>query len=88
MGKLICKPKDRVGTKDKNNLIYETDYSNLVTVLRSDDHKRSIKNCNRKRNEIAKCCWEAERNFSWDKERGVDRENRSIPSKIKELYSL
>ena len=60
----------------------------LVTVLRSDDHKRSIKNCNRKRNEIAKCCWEAEHNFSWDKERGVDRENRSIPSKIKELQSL
>lgn len=27
-----CKPKDRVGTKDKSNLIYETDYSNFEAV--------------------------------------------------------
>ena len=48
--KLLCKPKDRVATEDKNNIVYEIDYSNCQAVyfgeskrslkLRSDEHKK------------------------------------------------
>ena len=50
--KLLCKPKDRVATEDKNNIAYETDCSNCEAVsfdeskwslkLCSDEHKKSI----------------------------------------------
>ena len=41
------------------------------------------------KNEIAKHCWEADHNFSWDQKKIVDRESRLIPRKIKEtLYPL
>ena len=30
--KLLCKPKDRVATEDKNNIVYEIDYSNCEAV--------------------------------------------------------
>ena len=32
MLKLLCKPKDRVATEDKNNIIYEIDCSNCEAV--------------------------------------------------------
>ena len=77
--KLLCKPKDRVATKDKNNIVYETDCSNCETVSfgeskrslksHSDEQKRSVRNCNFKKNENAKHCWEAEHNFSWDQKK-------------------
>ena len=34
--KLLCKPKDRVATEDKNNIVCETD----LLKSRSDEHKR------------------------------------------------
>ena len=52
--KLLCKPKDRVATEDKNNIVFEIDCSNCQAVyfgeskrsskLRSDEHKRSVRN--------------------------------------------
>ena len=52
--KLLCKPKDLAATEDKNNVIYEIDYSNCESVyfseskrslkLRSDEQKRSVRN--------------------------------------------
>ena len=30
--KLLCKPKDQVVTEDKNNIVYEIDYSNCEAV--------------------------------------------------------
>ena len=55
-----------VATEDKNNIVYEIDYSNCQAVyfgeskrslkLRSDEHKRSIRNCNCDKNETAKHC--------------------------------
>ena len=93
--KLLCKPKDRVATEDKNNIVYEIDCSNCEAVYfgeskrslksRSDEHKRSVRNCNCDKNEIAKHCWEADHNFSWDQKKIVDRESRLIPRKIKEI---
>ena len=72
--KLICKPKDPVATEYKNNIAYEIDRSNCQAVYfgeskqssksRSDEHKRSIRNCDCVKNEIAKYCWEADRNFN------------------------
>ena len=66
--KLLCKLKDPVATEDKNNIVYEIDYSNCQAVYfseskrplksRSDEHKRPIRNCNCDKNEIAKHCWE------------------------------
>ena len=99
MCKLLCKPKSRVATEDKNNIVYEIDCTNSETVyfseserslkLRSDEHKRSIRNCNCDKNEIAKHCWEADHNFNWDQKKVVDRESRLISSKIKEtVHSL
>ena len=93
--KLLCKPKDQVATEDKNNIVYEIDCSNCGVVYlgesksRSDEHKRSVRNCNCDKNEIAKHCWEADHNFNWDQEKVVDKESRLIPRKIREtIHSL
>ena len=40
--KLLCKPKDRVATEDKNNIVYEIDCSNCEAVYFSES-KRSLK---------------------------------------------
>ena len=97
--KLLCKPKDQVATEDKSNIVYEIDFSNCEAVYfgeskrslksRSDEHKRSVRNCDCDKNEIAKHCWEADHNFNWDQKKVVDRESRLIPRKIKEtIHSL
>ena len=96
--KLLCKSKDRVAIEDKNNIVYEIDCSNCQAVYfgeskrslksRSDEHKRSVRNCDCDKNEIAKHCWEADHNFSWDQKKVVDRESRSIPMMIKKTYIL
>ena len=62
--KLLCKPKDRVATEDKNNIVYEIDCSNCQAVYfgeskrslksHSDEHKRSVRNCDCDKNQIAK----------------------------------
>ena len=67
--KLLCKPNDRVATEDKNNIVYEIDYSKCEAVYlgesnqslksRSDKHKRLFRNCNCDKNKIPKHCWEA-----------------------------
>ena len=90
--KLICKPKDRVATED-NNIDYEIDGGNYEAVYfgeskrsltsRSDEHKKSVTNCDCDKNEVAKPCWEADHNFSWDQKEVVDRESRLIPGNIK-----
>ena len=77
--KLLCKPKDRVATKDKNNTVYETDCGNSEAVYfgefkrslksHSDEHQRSVRNCDCDKNEIAKHCWETNHNFSWDQKK-------------------
>ena len=95
--KLLCKPKDRVPTEDKNNIFYEIDCSNCQAVYfgeskralksPSDEHKRSAKNCDYK-DEIAKHCWEADHNFNWDQKKVIERENRLIPRKSKKPYIL
>ena len=94
MRELLCKPQDRVTTKDKNKIVYETGCSNCEAVyfdeskrswkLRSNEHERSVRNCDCDKNKIAKHCWEADHNFNWDQKKIVDRENRLIPRKIKE----
>ena len=77
MRKLLCKPKDRVASVGKNNKI---DCSNCEAKCyfgeskrslksRSDEHKRSVRNCDCDKNEIAKHCWEADHNFSWDQKK-------------------
>ena len=97
--KLLCKPKDRVATEDKNNIVYEIDCSNCQAVYFgeskrslkscSDEHKRSVRNCDYDKNEIDKHSWEADHNFSWDQTKVIYRESRLIPRKIKEtIYSL
>ena len=88
MCKLLCKPKYRIATEDKNNIVYETDCSNCEVVyfgeskrslkLHSDEHKRSVRNCDCDKNETAKHCWEVDHNFSWDKKKVVDRESSLI----------
>ena len=96
--KLLCKPKDWIATED-NNIIYEVDCSNCQAVyfgeskqslkLHSDKHKRSVSNCDCDKNEIAKHCWEPDRNFNWDQKEVIDRESRLILRKIKEtIHSL
>ena len=99
MRKLLCKPKEPVAAEDKNNIVYEIDYSNCQKVYfgdfkrslksRSDERKRSIRNCDFDKNEIAKHCWETDHNFNWDQKKVIDRESRLIPRKIKEtIHSL
>ena len=50
---------------------------------RSDERKRFDRNCDCGKNEIAKHCWEAGRNFSWDQKNVIERESRLISRKIK-----
>ena len=70
---LFCKLKGRVATEDKNNVVHEIDCNNWEAVyfdesqrslkLHLDEHKRSVRNGNCKKNEIAKHCWEADHNL-------------------------
>ena len=95
--KLLCKPKDRVATEGKNNIVYQTDCCNCEAVYfgeskrslksRSDEHKRSDRNCDYDKNEIDKHCWEADHNFSWDQNKVIDRESCLISRKIKETIN-
>ena len=96
---LICKPNNLLATEDKNNIVYEIDCSNCQAVYfgeskrslksRSEEHKRSVRNCDCDKNEIDKHCWEADHNFNWDEKKVTDRESRLIPRKIKEtIHSL
>ena len=59
--KLLCKPKDQIATKN-NSIVYEIDRWKGETVhfcksseslkSRSDERKRSVRNCDFKENEI------------------------------------
>ena len=97
MRKLLCKAKDWVATEDKNNIVYEIDYSNCEAVYfgeskqslksRSDEHKKSVRNCDFDKNKTPKHSWEADHNFDWDLKKVIDRESRLIPRKIKEIHT-
>ena len=56
----------------------------IALKLRSDERKRSVRNCDCDKNEIAKHCWEADNNFKWDQKKVIGRQSRLIPRKIKE----
>ena len=97
--KSFVNQKDSVATEDKNNVVYETDCSNCQAVYFSEskgslkshsgEHKRSIRNCDCDKNEIAKYCWKAAPNFNWDQKKIIDRDSRLIPRTIKEtIHSL
>ena len=87
--------KDRVATEDENNTVYEIDCSNCNAVYfgeskrplksRSYKHKRPARNCDCDKNKIAKHCWEADHNFSWNEKKVIDRKSRLIPRKNKEI---
>ena len=72
--KLLCKPKDRVTTADKNNIDYEIDCSNCEAVYlgeckqylksSSDENKRSVRNCGFEKDKTGKNCSEADHNFT------------------------
>ena len=61
----------------------------VVTVFKmsSDEHKRSVRNCDCEKNEIAKHRQEADHNFAWDQKKVVDWESRLIPWMIKETIN-
>ena len=95
--KLPCKPKDRVATKDKNNIVYEIDCSNCQAVYfgeskrplksRSDEHKRSVRNCDCDKNEIVKHCLEADHNFNWDQKKVIE-ESLKNPNHINKICDM
>ena len=93
--KLLWNPKDRVAAEDKNNIVYEIACSNCEgkgeakrsLKSRSDEDKRSVRNCHCDKNEIAKQCWETDHHFNWDQKKVIDRESRLIPRKIKETIN-
>ena len=45
----------------------------------SDEQKKSVRDCDCDKNEIAKHCWEADHNLNWDQRKVIDRESRLIP---------
>ena len=97
MRKLLWNPKDRVAAEDKNNIVYEIDCSNCEAIYlgeakrslksRSDEDKRSVRNWDCDKDEIAKHCWEEDHKFNWDQKKVIDRESRLIPTKIKETIN-
>ena len=97
--KLLCKAKDQLATEANNKIVKVIHCSNCETVYfgeskrylkpRSNKHKRSVKNCDCDKNEIAKHCWEADHNCSWDKKKVIIRESRLISRNINEtIHSL
>ena len=50
--------------------------STLSLESRSNEHKRSLKNCNCGKNEIVKHVLEEDSNFCWDQKKVGDRESR------------
>ena len=92
--------REWVATEGKNNIVYEIDCSNGEASVyfgeykrsfksRSDEHKRSVRNCDCEKNETVKHSLEADHNFSCDPKKVVDRESRLITKKIKEtIHSL
>ena len=76
LGKLLYKLKDWIATEGKSNIVYEIEYSNWKATCfgefkqslksRSNEHKRSVRNCNCEKNKIAKHCWEADHNLIWN----------------------
>ena len=50
----------------------------------SGEYKRSVRNCDCDKNEIAKHCWDADHIFLWDQKNVIDEESRLRPRKIKE----
>ena len=96
--KLLCKPNDPVATEGKNNIVYEIDCSNCEAVYfgeskrslksRSDEHKRSVRNCDCDKNETAKHCWEADRNFNWDQKKVIIGKQVNSLGRSKEPYIL
>lgn len=67
---VFCKWKNTVATKAKNNIVYEIYCSNcqalrfgearLSLKSSSDKQRRSVKNCDYRKNQIATYCWEAD----------------------------
>ena len=55
---------------------------------RSGEHKKSVRNSGYQKNEIAKHCWEADHNFSWDQKTVIDRESRKIKETMHSLKKL
>ena len=65
-----------VATEDKNNIVYEIDWSNCKGVYFGEskrslkfclnEHKISVRNCDCDKIEISKHCREADHNFNWD----------------------
>ena len=98
MRKLLCKPKDRIGTEEKNNIVYQINCSDYEAVhfgeskrslkLRSEEHQRSVRNCDCDNNEIVKHCWEPDHNYIWDHKKVVDGESRLIPKKINKNHTF
>ena len=85
--------------KIKNNIANKIDCSDCEEVYFSEskqplksrwgEQKTSVQNCDCKKNEIAKHCWEADHNFSWSQKKVLDTESKLIPRKIKEtIHSL
>ena len=96
---LLDKPKNRVATKDKSNMVYKIDCSDCEAVYFcepkwslkwwSDEHKIFTKSCDCEKNQITKHSWEEDHNFSWDQKKFVDWESRLMYRKIKEtIHSL
>ena len=93
--KLLCKSKGRrkteynkIATKEKkqDRLNCKPVYfgeSKRSLKSRSDKHKRSVRNCDCNKNEIAKHGWEADHNFRRNQKKIVDKESRLIPRKVK-----
>ena len=62
--KILCKKRDQIATDDKNKIVYEIDPKNCEAVsfgeskrtlkLHPDQHKRSVRNHNKEKIEIAK----------------------------------
>ena len=77
----------------KNNIVYEIHCNNCKAVYfgeskrplksHSGEQKRSVRNYDREKNEIAKHCWEADHDFSWDQKEVANRESRLILREIK-----
>ena len=74
MRKLLCKPHDRAATEDKSNIADQIDCNNgdagnfgkskRPLESRSDEHKRSVRNCDFYKNETGENCWEKAQNIS------------------------
>ena len=97
--KHLSKPKDLVELDKKSNVVYKIPCKdcNVSYIgetkrsfkVRTNEHKRAVKNQDVDKNEIADHCWKNDHEMNWEERKVIDAEPYIYARKIKEtIHSI